>query len=109
MIIAIAGPYSANTENQRKINLSRLNDVAVKILEKGHIPVIGVNAALPVVEKINNSNQREIIMKISMAVMKACDAILVIAESPGANQEKEYFKAKGFPVFHSLEEIPEIN
>ena len=56
-LIAIAGPYYANTEKQRPRNLHKMNKVALKIYEMGHIPVIGVNAALPVVQQMKKENK----------------------------------------------------
>ena len=47
MIIGIAGPYSAAKAEQRKKNLDVMNRAAACLLKKGHIPLIGVNAALP--------------------------------------------------------------
>jgi hypothetical protein len=107
MIIAVAGPYSASSEEERQQNLSRLNESAARLLEVGQVPLIGVNAALPVVEKANaEMNPYDAIMKISMAVVNCCDAILVIGESPGANQERDLFLAKALPVYYSLNEVP---
>lgn len=51
MIIAVAGPYTAESETQRQENLDKLNVAAAAILAKGHIPLIGVNAALRVIIK----------------------------------------------------------
>ena len=45
MLIAVAGPYSADTPEQRQRNLDLMNDAAVDVVKLGHIPVIGVNAA----------------------------------------------------------------
>jgi hypothetical protein len=106
MIIAIAGPYSAPTEEGRQANLSLLNEGAARVLEMGHIPLIGVNAALPVVEKANVADKYKAMMDISMAVIDKCEALLLIAESPGANRERDWVLAKGLPVYYSLEEIP---
>ena len=106
MIIAIAGPYSADTESERRANLAAMNDAAAMILELGHIPVIGVNAALPVVERSNIANKYEAIMKISMAVINNCEAILMTGSSPGADMEKELILSKGLPVYYSINEIP---
>jgi len=47
-------------------------------------------------------------MDISMAVIDRCEAILLIAESPGANRERDHIAAKGFPVYYSVEEIPSM-
>ncbi len=50
MIIGVAGPYSADTAEQRQINLDNMNKAAARLLELGHVPIIGMNAAIPVLE-----------------------------------------------------------
>jgi hypothetical protein len=47
-------------------------------------------------------------MAISMAVVSAADAILLIGESPGANREKDFLESQGKKVFRSLGEIPPV-
>jgi hypothetical protein len=106
MIIGVAGPYSASTEEQKQINLDAMNTAAARLLELGHIPLIGVNAALPVIQKANVSDRYQGIMDISMAVMGACDAILMLAESPGANKERDLALSKGLPVYYTINDIP---
>ncbi len=108
MIIGIAGPYSAPTEEERQKNLDAMNEAAAKVLEKGHIPIIGMNAALPIVTIANIKDTYKATMEISLAVINACDAILMIGESPGANKERDLVKAKGLPVYHSLDEIDNV-
>lgn len=109
MIIGVAGPYSADTAEQKQKNLEAMNIAAAKILEKGHIPIIGVNAALPIVEKATIGNNYKAIMDISLTVINTCDALLLIAESPGANRERDLIKEKGGKIFTSLDEIPDIS
>lgn len=106
MIIGIAGPYSAITESQRQKNLDAMNEAAAKLLEMGHIPLIGVNAALPVISKANLKDNYKGIMDISLAVIDKCDALLLIAESPGANKERDLVLSKGLPVYYSLNDVP---
>lgn len=106
MIIGIAGPYSAATAEQRQKNLDALNTAAVKVLELGHTPLIGMNAALPVIEKANLQDPYNAIMGISLAVINGCDALLLLAESPGANRERDLILSKRLPVYYSIEEIP---
>jgi hypothetical protein len=48
-------------------------------------------------------------MDISLAVINACDALLLLAESPGANKERDLILAKGLPVFKSIDEIIATN
>jgi hypothetical protein len=107
MIIGVAGPYSADTAEQRQRNLDIMNQAAAQLLEIGHIPLIGMNAAIPVLEKAHVSDRYKSTMDISLAVIGACDALLLLAESPGANKERDLILSKGKPVFRSIEEIPE--
>ena len=107
MLIAVAGPYSADTPEQRRRNLDAMNEAAAGVMRRGHIPVIGVNAALPVVERLGEEVDRyEAIMAISLALVDKCDAILMIGESAGANRERDLVAAKGLPVYLGLDEIP---
>jgi hypothetical protein len=108
MIIGVAGPYSAPTEEQRQHNLDVMNHAAARLLEMGHTPLIGVNAALPVVDKTDQVSRYDAIMKISLAVIDQCEGLLLLAESPGANKERDLVLAKGLPVFSSLEEIKDL-
>ena len=79
MIIGLAGPYSAPFEAQRQADLDAMNAAAARLLEMGHVPVIG-----------------------------ACDALLLIGESPGANMERDLIRAKGRPVFTHIEDVPKL-
>lgn len=107
MLIAIAGPYTADTEEQRQRNLDALNRTAVAVLNLGHVPVIGVNAALPIVERLGvKANRYEAIMTISLALVDKCDAILIIGESAGVKRERDLVSSKGLPVYQDLSEIP---
>jgi hypothetical protein len=83
-----------------------MNSAAVDVLRKGHIPVIGMNAALPVVEQAKPDDPYRVVMEISLALAERCDAILVIGESPGANREREIFLRKGLPVYHNVKDVP---
>jgi len=106
MIIAVAGKYSAETAEERQANFEAMNQAAAHLLEKGHTPLIGVNAALPVVERAGVADKYEAIMQISMAVVSVCEAILVISNSSGADRERDFFLENGKPVYYSIEDVP---
>ena len=107
MLIAVAGPYSADTPEQRQRNLDEMNKAAARVMSLGHIPMIGVNAALPVLGCLEpNVNQYEAMMAISLALVDKCDAILVIGESAGVNRERDLIESRGRPVYLSVDEIP---
>ena len=107
MIIAVAGKYSAETTEEREKNFDAMNEAAARLLEAGHTPLIGVNAALPVVERAQVNDRYEAIMQISMAVIAGCDAILLISSSKGADRERDFFIENKRPVYYSIEEIPQ--
>ncbi|OJW81172.1 MAG: hypothetical protein BGO69_04540 [Bacteroidetes bacterium 46-16] len=106
MKIAVAGPYTAHTQEQRERNLEAMNKAAARLLEMGHIPLVGVNAALPVVQQAHIADNYKAIMDISLALIDNCEAILVLGDSPGVQQEKDLLSGKGLPVYYSMDEIP---
>ena len=106
MVIGVAGPYTAETEEKQKSNLDAMNIAAAKLLEMGHIPLIGMNAALPVIGLVNVSDKYKATMDISLAVIDSCEGILMIGESPGASKERDLILSKGLPVYYKIEDIP---
>lgn len=110
MWIMISGPYSiGNTADlaTRAANLHRLNEAAVALHRAGHVPVIGVNLALPVIEAAGAASFEEIMMPLSLALAERCDACLRIGgPSAGADEEAAIFHARGQPVFRRLEDVP---
>lgn len=108
MWIMVAGPYTAGARapEERAENLQVLNRAAVEIFRMGHVPVIGVNMALPMIEVAGESAFEEIMMPLSLALTERCDACLRIGgPSKGADDEVDRFRAAGRPVFYSLDEL----
>lgn len=107
--IMVAGPYSSGGADaaQRQKNLDVLNKAALAVFEKGFIPVIGVNCALPLILLEGKDDSfDQIMMPVSLAMSERCDACLRVGgPSRGADQEVEKFRAQGKPVFFSLDEI----
>lgn len=108
MLIAVAGPYNADSEEQKAANLKAMNIAAATVYRKGHIPVIGVNASLYVADELPDMERKKVIADISYAIVERCDAILIIGSSPGADCERELILSQGLPVYNSIDEIPEI-
>ena len=107
--IMIAGPYTSGgaDERQRRKNLAAMNRAAVEVFRRGHIPIIGVNMALPMIGEAGPAAFDELMMPVSLALAERCDALLRIGgPSEGADQEMERIRSRGLPVFHAVEEIP---
>ena len=83
------------------------------MLKRGHIPLVGVNAAFPVVQAagLRDSEAYEGIMKISLEIADMCEAILCIgtSEAKGVEREKERFSRRGCSVFTDLDQLPVAN
>jgi hypothetical protein len=112
MWIMVGGPYSTGAQSaaERAANLQRLNEAAVAIFRKGHVPIIGVNLALPMIEAAGHdaaAAEAEIMMPLSLALAEHCDAFLRIGgASVGADREMARFMAAGKAVFRSVGEVP---
>lgn len=109
MWIMVSGPYTAGgaDEAKRRENLWAMNVAAVALFRRGHVPLIGVNAALPMIDAAGPASFDELMMPVSLALADRCDACLRIGgASRGADEEAERFRARGKPVFTALEDVP---
>ncbi len=106
MVIAVAGPYSSSDPLMETVNLERLNIAAAELLRRGHTPIVGVNAALPAVQQSSDAERYEHIMRISMATLLCCEAMLFLGPSPGALRERSIMESRGLAIYESLDAIP---
>lgn len=109
MWIMVAGPYTSGGANEatRAARLAAMNRAALAVFRLGHVPVIGVNMALPVIAAAEGDAFDEVMMPLSLALAERCDAVLRIGgPSAGADAELARFAAAGKPVFRAIEEIP---
>jgi hypothetical protein len=112
MWIMVAGPYSAGGADEagRAGNLLVLNAAALAVFRLGHVPVIGVNMALPVIAAAGiEAAYGEVMMPLSLALAERCDACLRVGGPfAGADAEVARFRALGRPVFLRLEDVPAV-
>lgn len=111
MWIMISGPYTANarTEAERQANLDALNRSAFAVFRLGHTPIVGVNLALPIIRTMGDRHFDELMMPLSLAAARRCDAVLRIGgASKGADDEVAQFVAEGKPVYRALAEVPRL-
>ncbi len=106
--IYIAGPYTADTEEQKRTNVDTAIDVALVIFSKGHFPYI------PHLTHFIDQRAKETgvdlkwedYIRWDMAWVKICDALLYLRSSRGTNLELQAAKELGKKIFYSLDEIP---
>jgi hypothetical protein len=109
MWIMIAGPYTSGGADAalRAARLAEMNLAALAVFRLGHVPVIGVNMALPIIAAAEGDVFEEVMMPISLALAVRCDAVLRLGgPSQGADQEVVHFTQAGKPVFRTLADIP---
>ena len=105
----IAAPYTSGRADAalRAARLAEMNRAALGLLRLGHVPVIGVNMALPIIAAAEGDVFDEVMMPISLALAERCDAVLRLGgASQGADQEVARFTQAGKQVFHTLADIP---
>lgn len=113
MLIMVAGPYSAKSTTERRANLLRLQQAALAVRERGHIPIVGENLGLPMVvdlteplaESPTPPRAKEWVQQLTLDLAARCDAVLLLASSPGADREVRAVLDHGGQLFTSICEI----
>ncbi|MBB6637080.1 GDP-mannose pyrophosphatase NudK [Cohnella thailandensis] len=116
--ILIAGPYRSGTGDDPNLirrNMDFMNEMALRIYEAGHLPVLGEWYALPLIEKAGSRTiGDEIFDRIfhpsSVRLLNHCDAVLRIGgPSLGADEMVRTALELGKIVYRDLQEIPPCN
>jgi hypothetical protein len=116
MMILIAGPYRSGTGDdpgKMAANLRRLEAAAFPIFEKGHVPMIGEWAALPILEGAGggapgSETYDRVMHPTAHRLLAKCDGVLRLpGASTGADNDVRIARERGIPVWASVEEIPE--
>lgn len=111
MWVMISGPYrsGARSDAERLANLGQLNAAAYEVLRRGHVPIVGVNPALPIIEAAGEENYEKIMMPVSLAAADRCDAVLRAGgPSRGADEEVERIRARGGIVYERVDDLPRV-
>jgi hypothetical protein len=117
MLILIAGPYRGGTNDDPALmqkNLDNLEAVALPLFKKGHIPIIGEWAALPLIrlagsKKPGDDIWNEIQYPVGHGLLERCDAVFRIqGESKGADADVKLAMEKGLKVYYEMEDVPDI-
>jgi len=116
MMILIAGPYRSGTGDdpmQMAANLQALEAAAWPIFQKGHMPMIGEWAALPILRGAGggapgSAAYDAVMYPTAHRLLARCDGVLRLpGASSGADNDARIARARGIPVWHDLSEIPQ--
>jgi hypothetical protein len=113
-MILVAGPYRSGTNDDPELiekNVKAMNDMALKIYQSGHLPVLGEWFALPLIatagsKEMGDAIWNELFHPVAIRLIDKCDAILRIGgPSGGADEMVRIGKEKGKKIFYDLAEI----
>jgi hypothetical protein len=111
--VYIAGALSSKEKMERNPsqvvtdyiqNIHKMCKVAAELKRKGYYPYIPALDFLlgVIVGDFEENDYRD----IGISFLAVCDAVLVISDSWGVQQEIEFAQVYGLPVFYSIEDLP---
>lgn len=114
LFILVAGPYRSGTNDQPELiaaNVEHMQQVALQLYRKGHLPVLGEWFALPLIEtaggKHGDAVFNEIFHPVAIRLLQKIDAVLRIGgPSSGADEMVRIGKEYGKQIFYSVDDIP---
>jgi hypothetical protein len=116
LMILVAGPYRSGTNDDPVLiqrNVDAMEDMALAVFRRGHLPVLGEWFALPLLKhagskRIGDAVFDEIFHPIARELLGKCDAVLRIGgPSTGADDMVATGQKRGKRIFRDLSEIPE--
>ncbi|ENP0658346.1 NUDIX hydrolase [Serratia marcescens] len=115
--ILIAGPYRSGTDGDPQriaANLARLEQAALAVYLRGHVPVIGEWLALPLAAaagstQVGDAVSEAFLYPVAHRLIAQCQAVYRIeGASAGADNDVRLANEWGLTVYRRLEEIPPV-
>jgi hypothetical protein len=116
MMILIAGPYRSGTNDDPEkiaLNVVKMEEVALTIYKKGHLPVLGEWLALPLIHQAGSTETgdeifTEMFHPVALRLLEKCDAVLRIGgPSYGADQMIHLGQEAGKFIFLHPQDVPD--
>ena len=113
-MILVAGPYRSGTNDDPVLiekNVLHMNNVALEVYKRGHLPVLGEWFALPLIEtagskKMGDEIWNELFHPVAIRLINKCDAILRIGgPSGGADEMVRIGREKGKQILFDIVEL----
>lgn len=117
LMILVAGPYRSGTnDDPAKIadNVRLMNEIALQVYRKGHLPVLGEWFALPLIETagstgIGDEIFTQIFHPVAIQLLNRCDAVLRVGgPSAGADEMVRIGEEQGKHIFNRLDDVPAL-
>jgi len=116
-LILIAGPYRSGTDGDAQCiadNLHRLEQAALAVYQRGHVPVIGEWLALPLAAaagstQLGDAVSEAFLYPVAHRLIAQCQAIYRIeGASAGADNDVRLANEWGMQVYYRLDDIPQL-
>lgn len=117
LLILVAGPYRSGTNDQPELiaaNVEHMQQAALQLYRKGHLPVLGEWFALPLIETAGSKHTgdaifNELFHPVAIRLLSKCDGVLRIGgPSAGADEMVRIGKEYGKQIFYSPDDIATI-
>ena len=114
LMILVAGPYRSGTNDDPKLiqkNVDAMNEMALTLYQKGHLPVLGEWFALPLIETAGSQEMgdaiwNELFHPVAIRLISKCDIVFRIGgPSNGADEMVRIGKEHGKKIIYGIEEI----
>jgi hypothetical protein len=115
MLVLVAGPYRSGTDDEPQkleANVRAMNEAALQVFRRGHVPITGEAVALPLIElagstQVGDAAFDEIFHPVARHLLERCDAVVRIGgASAGADEMVARAAGAGKAVFGSVDELP---
>jgi len=110
--VYVAGPLTAETEAKKLDNTYAALMAGLKVWERGHdpyIPHLTTYVELVTRESRIGPQTWEHWLQWDLPWLRACDAVLFLGHSPGADRELVEARKLGIPVFDKVEDLPRVH
>jgi hypothetical protein len=108
--IYVAGSYTADTPAAVLENVHAAIDAGLALIDRGHTPYIPQLTHWVEQYALTAYGQGlpyEFYLAYDREWLRLCDAVLLVAASPGADREVWLAERMGLPVYRGLAEVPQ--
>jgi len=114
LLILVAGPYRSGTNDDPALiqkNVDAMNEMALKVYQAGHLPVLGEWFALPLIETAGSKEMgddiwNQLFHPVAIRLISKCDVIFRIGgPSKGSDEMVRIGKEHGKQIIYHLDEV----
>lgn len=101
----VAGPFSAETQEERDFNVLHASEIGLNLMRKGHMAHVPHSAT----ERWHGKLEYEDFMRLDLSLIEHwATALFFIGPSPGANRERALAEKLGLPIYERTCDVPEV-